>query len=148
MIPFKTKEEPKSFGSMEIKNWMSTSIAAVDKNENIVEAARTMREHNCGSVVIVENEVPVGILTDTDIVNRVAADGMDLHKTKAGDVMTKNLMTSKSTDLITEVSRRMSLAKIDRMPVMENGNLVGVISTTDLRRIIRTIQKDLFEITR
>jgi len=148
MIPFKTKDEPRAFGSMEVKNWMSTTLATVAKNDNMVEVARTMREHSCGSVIVVDDHKPIGIITDTDIVNRVAADGLDLNKTKADDIMTRNPMTANATDLITEVSRRMNLAKIDRMPVVENGKLVGVLSTTDLKRIIRTIQKDLFEITR
>lgn len=148
MFPFKLKEEPRAFGSMEVKNWMSTSLAIVKKDDNITEVARTMREHNCGSVIVVEEQRPIGILTDTDIVNRVAADGLNLDKTKAEDVMTHNPLLAHSKDIITDVSRRMNLAKIDRMPVVEDQKLIGVISTTDLKRIIRVIQKDLFDITR
>jgi CBS domain-containing protein len=97
-----------------------------------------MKEFNVGSVLIVEEGWKLkGILTDRDIALTVAADSKDPQRTYVYDVMTADPITINSDADVDSALRIMNKANIRRLPVTENGKLVGLLSTADLATEIK-----------
>jgi len=132
---------------MKVHQLMTTKIATISRERNVVDAARVMVQYACGSIIITENDTPIGIITETDLLKKVIAEGKNLHETSVSDIMSTNLITGNPMDSISETSRRMSLAKIRRMIVVDNGKLVGIVSTTDLKRYMKELERDLMDLT-
>jgi CBS domain-containing protein len=113
-------------------------VAVVRKDESVIEAARCMRENHVGNVVVVEERsgeyYPIGILTDRDIVvSIVAKDPEHLSKLMVGDVMSGELITSRESESVAEVFKRMRSRSIRRVPIVnERGALQGILSVDDL----------------
>ncbi len=102
----------------------------------VAEVAELARTENVGSVVVVDGDEPVGIVTDRDIALRVVADGADPGSTTASDVMTADPTTVEVGTGIMEVSREMVGAGVRRMPVVDDGGLVGIVTLDDLNRLL------------
>jgi CBS domain-containing protein len=129
------------------REWMTKNVITVTPDRNIQEVAKIMKDKSIGSIVVVQGEKPIGIITEKDMVNKICAENITPANVKVGDVMTRTLVFAHAHDSVNEISRRMSLAKIRRMPIIENDKLVGIITETDLLNIIAYIQKDLYELT-
>jgi len=91
-----------------------------------------MRDLNIGAVPVVDGERPVGIITDRDIVLRCVAEEKDATKVKASEIMTKKLITVNPEINVKEAAKIMAEHQIRRLPVVENGKLVGIVSLGDL----------------
>jgi len=90
---------------MQLRKITKKRVVTVDPTDSVVNAARLMAKKSVGSVVIVKNKKPVGILTDRDIVMRVVAKELDFNKTKVEDVMTKSIITGKERQRAAELPR-------------------------------------------
>lgn len=107
------------------------------RDETVQGAAMLMRRHHVGDLVVVDADggtsVPVGILTDRDIVMAVVAPGLDPGSLLAGDVMSDDLLTAAESDDVYATIERMRLRGIRRVPVLDAaGNLGGIVSADDL----------------
>ena len=112
-------------------------VIVVDKTASIVEAARLMRKYHVGDLVVVEDRagkrVPVGIVTDRDIVLEVVAEGVDMNDVNVGDIMSNNLVTARENDSVLETVKIMRAKGIRRLPVINDDNdLVGILAVDDL----------------
>jgi CBS domain-containing protein len=127
----------------------------------LVEAARLMREHHVGSLVVVVNRlserVPVGILTDRDIVVAVVAKEVDPRKLTVGDVAAAGLLAVHEKDGIPEALRMMRENGVRRLPVLtHSGALAGILTIDDLLELMaeelagfaRTIDRERVRETR
>ena len=101
----------------------------------VVEAVRRMAEENVGSVVVVDEEMrPVGIFTERDLL-RLCAQGVDLSKTRLGDVMTKNPTVIREDESVRKALEIMLYFGFRHLPVVDaQGRLVGVVSIRDVTR--------------
>ncbi|RJQ31257.1 MAG: CBS domain-containing protein [Actinobacteria bacterium] len=117
---------------MNISDVMTKDLAQLQPNDTIVQAAQKMKEMNIGDVLIAENNMLEGIITDRDIVIRCIASGMDANNTKASECMTKNLVTVSPQTKVIDASHIMSEHQIRRLPVTEDGQLVGIVTLGDL----------------
>jgi CBS domain-containing protein len=113
-------------------------VVIVRREQSIIEAARLMREHHVGDLVIIEEEdgqrIPVGILTDRDLVVGVLALDLDhLHTLAVGDVVIADLVTAREEESYADVIKRMRSFGVRRIPVVnEKGGLEGILSMDDL----------------
>jgi CBS domain-containing protein len=112
-------------------------VIVVDKTASITQAARLMREYHVGDLVVVEERtgkrVPVGIVTDRDIVLEVIAEGVDMSDVNVGDVMSDNLVTARENDSVLETIKIMRAKGVRRLPVINDANdLVGILAVDDL----------------
>lgn len=112
-------------------------VVFVHRNTPLIEAARLMREHHVGSLVVVvdrlSERVPVGILTDRDIVVAVVAKELDPRTLTVGDVMTGELLMIREQDGISDVLRLMRERGVRRVPVLtHSGALAGILTLDDL----------------
>ncbi|MGM5482524.1 MAG: CBS domain-containing protein [Nanobdellota archaeon] len=129
---------------MKIKNWMNRNIKTVDKSNTVLEAAKMMKDNFVANLVVIENGSPIGIVTQRDICYKIVAMSKPAEKSKVEDIMTKTLITAHTEDTVSEVSRRMGLAKIKQIPIIdEKHSLVGIITSSDLVRVVSHFQKDL-----
>lgn len=123
---------------MFVRNLMQKELVTVTPSATIHDAAAKMKEHNVGSVLIVEEGWKLkGILTDRDIALFVAADSKDPRTTYAYDAMTADPITVKSDADIDSALRIMNKANIRRLPVLDDGKLVGLLSSADLAAEIK-----------
>lgn len=107
------------------------------RETSVQQAASLMRSHHVGDLVVADDtaggKIPVGILTDRDIVMAVIAPGLDPDSLLVGDVMTEELLTAQETDSISDTLARMRQAGIRRVPVVDgHGYLCGIVSSDDL----------------
>jgi len=113
------------------------NVATIGADDGVVDAAVLMREEHVGDLVVVERRggaaVPVGILTDRDIVVGVVAKRIAADSVTVGDAMTRDLLTIREDANLEFALRQMRLHGVRRAPVVRaNGDLVGIIAVDDL----------------
>lgn len=117
---------------MELKDIMSGDVEYVSKDTTVDEAARIMKNYNVGSIPVCDGDKLVGILTDRDIVLRSTAKGDNAQNLKCEDIMSSNPVSGSSSMDVHEAARIMSDNQIRRLPVVDNGKLVGIVSLGDI----------------
>lgn len=122
---------------MAISDFCTHDIVCGSRDTSVVDAAALMRRRHVGNVVVVNHvggkRVPVGIVTDRDIVVEVVAAGLDPNLIKLGDLMLTPLTTIGEAAGYAETVRLMSVKGIRRMPVVDSeGGLVGIITLDDM----------------
>lgn len=105
----------------------------VEQEATISEAIRILAEHDRGAITVVDkSHIPVGIITERDIVRKCVAHGKDCSYIKVGDIMSKNLVIGTADDDLSYAVNIMKQERIRHLPVMENEKLLGIISMRDL----------------
>lgn len=118
---------------MQIQDIMTRNIAAVNETAPAKDAARLMKDRHIGDVLVTHSDGSLcGILTDRDLALRVVAAGKDPAKTPVGKLCTQNPVTLRPTDDIDKAIETMRSRAIRRVPVMDNGKAVGIVSLGDL----------------
>lgn len=108
------------------------------------EAAAVMRDRGVGSLVVLDGRNATGILTERDIVTKVAAEDRKPSSLTVRDVMTSPVIAIHPHEDVEEAARKMSARRIRRLPVVEDGRLVGIVTENDILRIMPS----LVEVTR
>ena len=116
---------------MQIKNVMTKDVSTVNPSSNIGNAAQIMKDLNVGVVPVCNGSKAIGIVTDRDIVLRSIADGGDSN-TPIDQVMSNQLVYGTPKMTTTEAAQIMAEKQIRRLPIVENGDLVGIVSLGDL----------------
>jgi CBS domain-containing protein len=114
-----------------VQELMTTDLATLPPGTPVRQAARAMREKDVGTVLVVEDGRLRGIVTDRDIVVRGVADFDDLSACTLGDVCSDQLLTASPGEAADEAITRMRAAAVRRIPVVEDGRPVGVLSLGD-----------------
>jgi CBS domain-containing protein len=135
---------------MNVSDLSNPFVAVTQRTTPLTVAARLMREHHVGSLVVVDDtgkgRVPVGILTDRDIVVAVVAREIDPRTLTAGEVMSGELATVRPVDSAVDAFQLMRRRGIRRVPVVsEGGTLVGIVTTDDL---LAAVAEQLSEVVR
>lgn len=115
-----------------IRDVMSANPITMTVASTVSEAARTMREANIGDIIVLEGDQLYGIVTDRDIVVRTVAEGRDPETATLGDICSREMTTLSPTDLVEDAVRLMRDKAIRRVPVIENGTPIGIVSLGDL----------------
>jgi len=113
---------------------MSKNVLTLDKSASLQEAAENMKKLNVGCVIVTENNNPIGIITERDFVTKIVAEGRPLF-TEIQEVMSSPLITIDSEETIWEASELMKEKSIHKLPVKEKGQIVGIVTTTDIVKI-------------
>ena len=113
---------------------MSKNVLSLDKSTSLQEAAEHMKKLNVGCVIVTEDKNPIGIITERDFVTKIAAEGRPLF-TEIKEVMSSPLITINPEETIWEASELMKEKLIHKLPVKENDEIVGIITTTDIVKI-------------
>lgn len=117
-----------------VRDWMMDLIVFVDPDALVIDALETMRRRYINSIIVNKSATnpEYGILTSTDICDKIVAPDLDPSTMKVREIMTSPLITIPNTLSMSECARMMKEKKIHHLPVADNnGNLVGMISATD-----------------
>lgn len=127
-----------------VSDIMTNNPIKIVQDKTVQEAAKSMKEHGVGSLLVVEGEELLGIITERDLVVKVVCDSKDAKLIKIKDVMTfkKDLVTAEPGMDIYSAMMLMKENEVRRLPVMHKGALVGLVTAKDILRI----QPELFDL--
>lgn len=126
---------------MSAGEYCNRNVVIVSKSEPVSEAIKLMRSHHVGDVIVVESieetSIPVGILTDRDIVMEILAEDVDPEAVSIGDVMSYELVTVTEKTKLIDTIKLMRDKGVRRLPVVnEKGGLEGLLTVDDLLELI------------
>jgi CBS domain-containing protein len=115
-----------------VRDAMTEDPRSIAASASVVEAARLMRDGHIGSLPITDNEQLVGMITDRDIATRVVAEAADPQTTSVEDVYSRDLISVGPDEDLEEALQLMARHQVRRLPVVENGRLVGIVAQADI----------------
>jgi CBS domain-containing protein len=115
-----------------VRDAMTEDPRSIGASASVVEAARMMREEHIGSIPITDDEQLVGVITDRDITTRVVAEAANLEKTSVEDVYSRDPVSVEPDKDLEEALQLMARHQVRRLPVVENGRLVGIVAQADI----------------
>ena len=126
---------------MSVGEYCNRDVVVITRSESVREAVDLMRRFHVGNVVVVEEQttmpVPVGIITDRDIVIEILAEGVDINSVNIGDVMSLELITVKEDTKLLDAVEIMRSKGIRRLPVVNGGGgLVGILTVDDVIELL------------
>ncbi|MGZ5010684.1 MAG: CBS domain-containing protein [Methylobacter sp.] len=136
---------------MSISEFCNREVVFATREMSLPEAAQLMREYHVGALVVVDEvngkRVPVGIVTDRDIVIEVISQSLDLNDFSVGDIMGPQLVSVQEKDGVFETIRLMRTKGIRRIPVVnQEGGLVGIISADDILDLLADEMAELAKV--
>ena len=117
-----------------IRELMSSNPCAIEADKPVAYAAKMMKEEDVGLAPVVEGDRLVGTLTDRDIVVRVVAEGKNPEEVSVREVASTDVVTIDPQQDLAEALQLMASKQVRRLPVVEDGRLVGVIAQADVAR--------------
>jgi len=114
-----------------VEDIMHKNVIAVDSSTTIKDVATMMTDVHVGCVIVTDGTSPIGIVTERDVVRRAVSKDLPLS-TSVSEIMSAKLITAKFDYTLWELAQLMKTNSIHKMPVEKDGNLVGIITATDL----------------
>ena len=126
---------------MNIAEFCNREVIISNREDSVFEAAKLMRKYHVGDVVVIDQRsdvrVPVGILTDRDIVIELVAREVDATEVTVGEAMSNELLTVTENEQLTDLVQKMQGKAVRRVPVVNaNGALIGIVTADDLIDLI------------
>jgi CBS domain-containing protein len=121
-----------------VKGIMSSPVIHVAPHATVAQALRTMIDHDIGAVIVVDGESVVGVFTERDLTRRLL-DDEDLLDREVGEVMSTPVTTVNPADEVVFIFRLMTEKGIRRLPVIDGGLLVGIVTERDLLRWVDAV---------
>jgi CBS domain-containing protein len=121
-----------------VRDIMTKEVITIDINQGAAEAARLMADKHISSVVVLEEENPIGIITERDFVKKICAKELEISRIKAGEIMSRIRTFADPETSIDVAIQRMLNHNIRRLPIMSEGKTIGIITVTDLAKYLRT----------
>jgi len=116
-----------------VRDVMTSQVISVPESESVERVAKLMDQRNIGSVIVTDEKGrPVGIITERDIVKRVAAKNLLPSEIRAKEIMSAPLITVNPSEKISEAARKMSMLGVRRLVVMDKGDLIGIVTSRDI----------------
>jgi CBS domain-containing protein len=131
--------------SLKVEDVMVKEVITIDERSTVKEAADIMNRFEIGCLIVTKNGKANGILTERDLLKRVVSQAKNPKRTKVETVMSKPLIVVEPDMELEEVAKLMFKMKIKKLPVVESGRLMGLVTLTDLARfqpqMIRILKK-------
>lgn len=134
---------------MSLESLCRREIICVRTSDKVIDATRLMEEKNVGSVVVVSEDKPVGIMTDRDVMIRIVNKGLDPEKTSVSDVMSVEIITLKQNTGLYDALEQIKESKssVRRFPIVdENGSIKGIITLDDVVYLLGKEMSDVSSI--
>ncbi len=120
---------------IKVKSAMRTRVVTIFPDKSVLAAAKLMKKEDIGSLIVVEKNKPIGIVTREDVNDKVAAKDLQSSKLLVKQIMSAPVVSCSSDDDITAISHIMSKYGFERLPVIDKGKLVGIISTREVVKV-------------
>jgi CBS domain-containing protein len=128
-----------------VSDVMTATVLTINPEASMEDAAKIMGERHVGSLVVIEKETPVGIVTERDLLSKVIAFNKDAAKIKVKEVMSTRLITTNPTDTIKDAAQTMIKQK-GRLVVLKEGKVSGIITASDLIRTLPKIPETMIKV--
>lgn len=134
---------------MTVRDIMSPQVVSVSKDDSVFRAATLMKENDIGSMPVICDNSVCGMITDRDIVIRCVANSKNAESCHVGDIMTDMTISATASWSVNEALKAMARQQVRRLPVTDDGKLIGMLSLGDIarQRISPEIAKALSEIS-
>jgi CBS domain-containing protein len=116
----------------EILRTKGHDVVTITEDRSVLQAARLLVEENIGGLVVVDGDRATGIITERDVLRLAAQQSPGLDSVSVGSAMTREMITASPQDQLREMMSVMTEHRIRHLPVLEDGELVGIISIGDL----------------
>ncbi len=133
-----------------VKEAMKTNLAIVKPELSILESAKIMKKRKIGNVLVTKNDLLVGILTESDIIKKVVAEGEKPEDISVAEVMSTPVIVVDPYVSLEEAMKTMGKCNVRRLPVIEEDELIGIITQKDISRIspiLHEISREWYDIT-
>jgi len=133
-----------------LRDVMVQEVVRGDRDLTVLEAAKLMRKHKVDSIIVLDHGEPVGIVTEGDIISGVVSRNLKPSTMKLNDIMTSPLVTASPNDHVSAIARKMAKGRIRKIPVIEDGKLVGIVADVDILSVsaeMNSIQAELIEMS-
>jgi CBS domain-containing protein len=117
-----------------VREAMTTRPTCVPPEATVAQAAKLLAEENVGSLPVADGDDLIGIVTDRDLVVNVLAKGLDPNSIRVAEVSSGKPVVAKPDEPLDEALRRMAEKQVRRLPVVEDGRLVGILAQADVAR--------------
>jgi len=117
---------------MLVQEIMTKDVVSIDCNKTIYDACKLYKDKKVGCLVVMDNDILVGIVTERDIIERAILQDKPAKKVKIKDIMSNNLKTIHALSSLEKASQVMKENEIKKLPVILNNKIVGIITQTDL----------------
>ena len=122
---------------MQIHEIMSREIKSIDTEATIIEACKRLYRNKVGSLVVLEEGILKGIITERDIISKVVILNKDPNNTTVEEIMSQDVITINQNANVEDAIKLMNSKEIKKIPVIsETGNLVGILTTSDIKHMI------------
>jgi len=121
---------------IKVRDIMVSPVVTVDVNTSVEEVCRIMGEKHIGSVIVTEGGKPAGIFTERDLLTKILVKDVGLLRERVKEFMSSPLTVITPDFELREAARIMTQLKIRRLPVVEEGQLLGIITSADITRAI------------
>jgi CBS domain-containing protein len=128
-----------------VKDAMTTSVITVKSESSVADAAYLMTENEVGCLIVKNNGEPEGIITESDIINKVVAKDIKASSITVDEIMTKNLIKIDPGRELNEAARFMSKMNIRRLAVVKDGILNGILTAKDIMAVSPELTEILVE---
>ena len=122
----------------QVRDIMQKNVITIEQDKTSLDVATILKEKEISFLVIMENEKPIGIVTERDIVKKIAAEDKVASKTPLKEIMSKKFRWVTPDTTIEDAVQKMINNNIRRLIVLENDNLVGVITQTNMTEFLRS----------
>ena len=120
---------------MKVCDIMSSKVVSIGQDEPVSAAAKLLKRANIGALPVCDAKQRLrGIVTDRDIVTRCVALGADPEETPVGEIMSRGVVTASPREELGAAVRRMREDQVRRLPVLDEGRLVGIVTLCDMAR--------------
>jgi CBS domain-containing protein len=124
---------------------MTSNVLTVDPETSVAEAALLMTKNKIGGLIVKSNSKPEGLITESDIIRKVVSMDLKASEITIDEIMTKNLISIHPGSELYEAARVMAKNNIKRLPVVNNGSLVGILTSTDVLMVSPELTELLVE---
>jgi len=129
-----------------LRDVMVREVVKGDIDLTILEAAKLMRKYDVDSIVVLDHGDPVGIVTEGDIISELVSKDVKPSEVKLKDIMTTPLITASPSDRLSDIAKKMARERIRKIPVIENGKLVGIVADVDIISVSSEMNSILAEL--
>jgi PAS domain S-box-containing protein len=137
-----------SWNWLNVGDVMSKEVATISPDEIVISAAKIMSDNKISCLVVMDSGNVKGIITETDVLRRVGKNRKDFYRTKLDRIMSSPVESVTSDISVLEASKIMGVRQIKRLPIIDEGELVGIVTQTDLVRALTSygLWRDISEI--
>jgi len=128
-----------------VKEVMVKDVITIDHNKTVLDACDIYKEYKIGCLVVTDKESCIGIVTERDLIERTICLHRDPEKTKVDEIMSSDIKTVHALETLEKTIEIMEENKIKKLPVVQNNEIVGIITVTDISHARPDLSKRFME---